>query len=82
VWFRLLLFCSVPILIYVPDIRPAQLAIRMCDYTKNYYIYASCIDPGAHFFGTSLDGKKEDRCSKSPHERYIVMPGHCPLCST
>ncbi|KIN04079.1 hypothetical protein OIDMADRAFT_18174 [Oidiodendron maius Zn] len=54
----------------------------MCDYTKNYYIYATCIDPGAHFFGTSVDGKKEHRCSKSPHERYIVVPGHCPLCTT
>ncbi|KAG4413675.1 hypothetical protein IFR04_013179 [Cadophora malorum] len=53
----------------------------MCEYTKNYYIYTSCVDPGAHFFGTSVDGKKEHRCSRGPHERYIVVPGHCPLCS-
>ncbi|SPN97158.1 uncharacterized protein DNG_00674 [Cephalotrichum gorgonifer] len=25
----------------------------MCDFTKNFYIYTSCIDPGTHFFGTS-----------------------------
>lgn len=57
-----------------------RLCSRMCHYTINYYIYASCIDPGAHFFSTSVDGEKGDRCPGSPHERYIVVPGHCPLC--
>lgn len=52
----------------------------MCEYTKNYYIYTSCVDPGAHFFGTSVDGKREYKCERGPHERYIVVPGHCPLC--
>ncbi|PBP28357.1 hypothetical protein BUE80_DR000741 [Diplocarpon rosae] len=55
---------------------------KMCEYTKNYYIYTSCVDPGAHFFSTSMDGKKERRCSRGPHERYIVVPGHCPLCGS
>ncbi|KAH6675580.1 hypothetical protein BGZ60DRAFT_371866 [Tricladium varicosporioides] len=54
----------------------------MCEYTKNYYIYTSCQDPGAHFFGTSVDGKREHRCPRGPHERYIVVPGHCPLCNS
>ena len=53
---------------------------KMCDFTKNYYIYTSCVDPGAHFFGTSVDGNLEDSCPNGPHERYIVLPGHCPLC--
>ncbi|KAE9582808.1 hypothetical protein CGMCC3_g945 [Colletotrichum fructicola] len=52
----------------------------MCDFTKNYYIYTSCIDPGAHFFRTSVDGNRNRTCGKGPHERYIVVPGHCPLC--
>lgn len=52
----------------------------MCDFTKNYYIYTSCADPGAHFFQTSVDGNRRHRCHRSPHERYIVMPGQCPLC--
>jgi hypothetical protein len=55
---------------------------KMCEYTKNYYIYTSCVDPGAHFFGTSVDGKREHRCPRGPHERYIVVPGHCPLCNS
>ncbi|KIM99320.1 hypothetical protein OIDMADRAFT_126949 [Oidiodendron maius Zn] len=54
----------------------------MCDYTINYYIYASCIDPGSHFFGTSVDDNQKHRCPKSPHGRYIVLPGRCLLCST
>lgn len=53
---------------------------KMCEYTKNYYIYASCQDPGAHFFKCSVDGRKDKRCPNGPHERYIVQPGHCPLC--
>ncbi|KAG7058805.1 hypothetical protein JMJ77_0006176 [Colletotrichum scovillei] len=53
----------------------------MCDFTKNYYIYTSCIDPGAHFFRTSVDGNRSRACGSGPHERYIVVPGHCPLCS-
>lgn len=52
----------------------------MCEYTKNYYIYTSCQDPGAHFFRTSVDGEKSQACPRGPHERYIMMPGHCPLC--
>ncbi|KAH7330042.1 hypothetical protein BKA65DRAFT_508311 [Rhexocercosporidium sp. MPI-PUGE-AT-0058] len=53
----------------------------MCEFTKNYYIYTSCLDPGAHFIGTSVDGMKDHKCSRGPHERYIVVPGHCPLCT-
>lgn len=53
----------------------------MCDFTKNYYIYSSCLDPGAHFFRTSVDGNRKLACPKGPHERYIVQPGTCPLCS-
>ena len=54
----------------------------MCHYTKNFYVYTSCVDPGAHFFGTSVDGQKANSCPRGPHERYIVVPGHCPLCSS
>ncbi|KAJ8070295.1 hypothetical protein OCU04_000677 [Sclerotinia nivalis] len=57
------------------------LASKMCEYTRNYYIYTSCVDPGAHYFSTSIDGSKDRQCAKGPHERYIVVPGHCPLCS-
>ncbi|KAH8603086.1 hypothetical protein B0O99DRAFT_498685 [Bisporella sp. PMI_857] len=52
----------------------------MCEYAKNYYIYESCRDPGAHFFQTSMDGRKEHRCARSPHERYILVAGKCPIC--
>ena len=52
----------------------------MCDFIKNYYIYTSCVDPGAHYFGTSVDGNRSQACPKGPHERYIVQPGQCPLC--
>lgn len=52
----------------------------MCDFTKNYYIYMSCTDPGTHFCKTSIDGSREHACSKGPHERYIVLPESCPLC--
>lgn len=54
--------------------------MTMCDFTKNYYIYTSCIDPGTHFFRTSVDGSRKHSCPKGPHERYIVLPGECPLC--
>ena len=52
----------------------------MCDFTKNYYIYTSCADPGLHFFRTSVDGSRKRSCPKGPHERYIMLPGQCPLC--
>ncbi len=52
----------------------------MCDFIKNYYIYTSCIDPGAHFFGTEVEGNRKRSCSRGPHERYIMSPGQCPLC--
>ncbi|KAH7142650.1 hypothetical protein B0J13DRAFT_445428 [Dactylonectria estremocensis] len=52
----------------------------MCDFTKNYYIYMSCADPGTHFCKTSTDGNRKQSCSKGPHERYIVIPENCPLC--
>lgn len=64
-----------------PSSKYAILFSTMCEYTRNYYIYTSCIDPGAHYFSTSIDGSKERQCAKGPHERYIVVPGHCPLCS-
>lgn len=53
----------------------------MCDFTKNFYIYTSCIDPGAHFFSTSVDGNHKNACPNGPHERYIVVAEPCPLCS-
>ncbi|KAI0109596.1 hypothetical protein GGR51DRAFT_100584 [Nemania sp. FL0031] len=53
----------------------------MCDFTKNYYIYTTCHDPGTHFFRTSTDGSRKTACPRGPHERYIVEPGQCPLCS-
>ncbi|KAI9815861.1 MAG: hypothetical protein M1826_001925 [Phylliscum demangeonii] len=52
----------------------------MCDYVRNYYVYASCADPGAHFFRTSIDGSTEAICARAPHERFIVVSGTCPLC--
>jgi hypothetical protein len=52
----------------------------MCDFTKNYYIYTGCMDPGAHFFRIEIDGSRKRPCSKGPHERYIMAPGQCPLC--
>jgi hypothetical protein len=52
----------------------------MCDFTKNYYIWTTCVDPGMHFFRTSLDGSKKNSCPNGPHERYIVVPGTCPFC--
>lgn len=57
-----------------------QHPVTMCTFTKNYYIYASCQDPGLHYFRTSMEGNSANRCSKAPHERYIVQPGSCPLC--
>ncbi|RSM11378.1 hypothetical protein CDV31_006816 [Fusarium ambrosium] len=44
----------------------------MCDFTKNYYIYTSCTDPGTHFCKTSTDGSRKHACPKGPHERYIA----------
>ncbi|KAK0660855.1 hypothetical protein QBC41DRAFT_236306 [Cercophora samala] len=52
----------------------------MCDFTKNYYIYTGCMDPGVHFFRTSVDGSRQRSCPRGPHERYIMQPGQCPLC--
>ncbi|EKD11875.1 hypothetical protein MBM_09954 [Drepanopeziza brunnea f. sp. 'multigermtubi' MB_m1] len=52
----------------------------MCEYTKNYYIYTSCVDPGAHFFSCTTDGKKDRSCTRGPHERYILVEGKCYLC--
>ncbi|KAI1181552.1 hypothetical protein F5B17DRAFT_271052 [Nemania serpens] len=58
-----------------------KASLIMCNFTKNYYIYTSCQDPGAHFFRTSIDGSRQTACPRGPHERYIVEPGQCPLCS-
>ena len=52
----------------------------MCNYYKNYYVYSTCTDPGAHFFQIRTDGQPDPRCPKGPHERYIVVPGTCQLC--
>lgn len=54
---------------------------KMCDFTKNYYIYMSCVDPGLHFCSTSTDGSHLRSCPMGPHERYIVIQESCPLCS-
>jgi len=53
----------------------------MCKYTKNYYVYTSCLDPGAHYFAISYDGTADERCPRAPHERYIVVEGVCLLCN-
>ena len=52
----------------------------MCNITKNYSIYASCVDPGVHVFHTWLEGDRKAACGTGPHERYILIPGSCPLC--
>jgi len=52
----------------------------MCNFTKNYYIYTACSDPGVHFFRTSVDGSRKRSCPRGPHERYIMSPGFCVLC--
>lgn len=53
----------------------------MCEYTKHYWIYTGCRDPGAHYFKTTIDGRPERRCQDQPHERYIVVDDECPLCT-
>ncbi|CAG8950470.1 hypothetical protein HYFRA_00006966 [Hymenoscyphus fraxineus] len=53
------------------SITQLQLAFKMCEYTKNYYIYTSCQDPGAHFFGTSVDGKREHR--RQPSDSIYLL---------
>lgn len=53
----------------------------MCNFTQNYYIYETCIDPGMHFCSTSTDGSRKSSCKNGPHERYIVVPESCPWCS-
>lgn len=63
-----------------PPNFPQLSVFTMCDFTKNYYIYTSCVDPGAHFFRTSVDGSRKRSCPKSPHERFIMLPGECPIC--
>ncbi|RKU46456.1 hypothetical protein DL546_007388 [Coniochaeta pulveracea] len=65
--------------LHVSNLSSSTLG-AMCDYTKNYYVYTSCLDPGAHFFRTSIDGSKKNACPKGPHERYIMIAGQCPLC--
>ncbi|KAH7109005.1 hypothetical protein EDB81DRAFT_704843 [Dactylonectria macrodidyma] len=57
-----------------------SLLATMCGFTKNYYIYMSCVDPGTHFCKTSTDGNRKQSCPEGPHERYIVIPENCPLC--
>jgi hypothetical protein len=53
----------------------------MCQYTISFYVHTSCEDPGAHYLGTSVEGEKSQCCPKGPHERYIIVPGHCPPCT-
>ncbi|KAK3951015.1 hypothetical protein QBC32DRAFT_371481 [Pseudoneurospora amorphoporcata] len=52
----------------------------MCDFFKNYYIYASCTDPGLHFYKIELDGSPQGACSRAPHERFIVKGDKCEHC--
>jgi len=52
---------------------------KWCGYMKNYYIYMSCVDPGAYYFGSSLEGDRSSSCSMDPHDRYIMISGQCPL---
>ncbi|KAK3355760.1 hypothetical protein B0H65DRAFT_545002 [Neurospora tetraspora] len=49
----------------------------MCDFFKNYYIYASCTDPGLHFYKIELDGSPQGACPRAPHERFIVKGDKC-----
>ncbi|KAI0858410.1 hypothetical protein F4860DRAFT_318620 [Xylaria cubensis] len=65
---------------YIDHNLVSKILPTMCEYTKNYYIYTTCHDPGAHFFRTSIDGSRKTACPRGPHERYIVQPGQCPLC--
>lgn len=60
--------------------HPPPTPVNMCNFTKNYYIYTSCIDPGVHFLRTWLEGDSKRNCALGPHERYILIPGCCPLC--
>lgn len=54
--------------------------VIMCDYYRNYYIYASCNNGAVHFIKTSIDGNSSNKCSRAPHERFIVVPGTCGHC--
>ncbi|CEJ82663.1 hypothetical protein VHEMI02712 [[Torrubiella] hemipterigena] len=76
----LLLFSSTTLFQYL-HFSHTPPTTTMCDYTQNYYIYMSCIDPGMHFCSTSTDGSRHQSCQRGPHERYIVIPESCPLCS-
>jgi hypothetical protein len=52
----------------------------MCNFTKNYIIYTSCIDPDAHFVLSSVEGSRKQSSGTGPHQRYILLPGYCPHC--
>ncbi|KAL0474815.1 hypothetical protein QR685DRAFT_567709 [Neurospora intermedia] len=56
------------------------LPINMCNFFKNYYIYASCTDPGLHFYKIELDGSPQGACPRAPHERFIVKGDKCEHC--
>ena len=62
------------------NLRPADVP-KMCNYFINYYVFSSCSQPDSHILKTSLDGNKENCCSASPHDRFIVVIGRCHLCS-
>ena len=62
------------------NLRPADVP-KMCNYFINYYVSSSCSQPDSHILKTSLDGNKENCCSASPHDRFIVVIGRCHLCS-
>ena len=62
------------------NLRPADVP-KMCNYFINYYVFSSCSQPDSHILKTSLDGNKENCCSASPHDIFIVVIGRCHLCS-
>ncbi|CAG8368106.1 unnamed protein product, partial [Penicillium salamii] len=65
-----------------PHFNPHPDGIEMCNYYKNYYIYATCNNPSAHFLRSEMEGSKDNStCKDSPHDRFIVVVGKCILCT-
>jgi hypothetical protein len=55
--------------------------LTTCAGYTNYYIYASCHHPSAHFIGISVGASHKGRRLRAPYERYIVVSKHCYFCS-
>ena len=54
--------------------------VTMCLHFRNFYIYAMCNDPGAHFVKMTEDISMRGHCAQAPHERFIIIEGSCPVC--